>query len=271
MLDEASRSRVDVLVAERGVGMGDPVAHGADPQTSIGAGVLALAAGRVDAVVSAGSSGATVAAAVMGVGRLAGVRRPALAAILPGAAGPLVLLDVGAGMQVNPVDLIQHATLGAGYARLAAGIARPRVGLLSVGSEPGKGDKLRRTADAALRVHPLSGAAYVGPVEGHDVVTGARADVVVTDGFTGNVLLKGIEAALAAAPGSFPPTSVPRAAALLGVAGTVVVCHGAASPDEIASGIALAARLVRGDVVARLRASTGEGAHDAAWMAEVST
>ena len=81
-------------------------------------------------------------------------------------------------------------------------------------------------------MHPLpTRRATSGSVEGHDVVTGARADVVVTDGFTGNVLLKGVEAALAAAPGPFPPTAVPRAAALLGVAGTVVVCHGAAGGD----------------------------------------
>ena len=259
-LDAAVCARVTVLPVERGVGMSDPVAHGADPHTSIGASVLALASDRVDAVVSAGASGASVAAAVMGLGRMNGVRRPALAAILPGVAGPLVLLDVGAGMQVNPIDLVQHAALGVAYARLAAGVDRPRVGLLSVGSEPGKGDRLRRAADAALRVHTLPGASYIGPVEGDDVVTGARADVIVTDGFTGNVLLKGVEAALAAAPGSFPPTLVPRAAALLGVARTVVVCHGAASAEDVASGLALAARLVRSDVVARLAAAAGIGA-----------
>jgi phosphate acyltransferase len=256
LLEPDARSRVGVKVADRGVGMSDPVAHGADPRTSIGAAVLALAAGEVDAVVSAGASGATVAAAVMGAGRLPGVRRPALTAILPGVAGPLVLLDVGAGMQVNPTDLIQHAALGAAYARLAAGVVHPRVGLLSVGSEPGKGDKLRRTTDAALRLHALPGATYVGPVEGNDIVTGARADVVVTDGFTGNVLLKGIEAALAAAPGSFPPTAVPRAAALLGVVGTIVVAHGAATGEEVASGIALAARLVRSDVANALQSGS---------------
>jgi len=237
--------------------MGDPAAHGADPQTSIGAAVLALASARVDAVVSAGASGATVAAAVMGLGRMTGVRRPALAAILPGVNGPLVLLDVGAGMQVKPVDLVQHAALGVAYAHLGAGLARARVGLLSVGAEAGKGDRLRLAADAALRLHSFPDATYVGPVEGHDVVTGARADVVVTDGFTGNVLLKGVEAALAAAPGSFPPTVVPRAAALLGVAGTVVVCHGAATGEDLASGLALASRLVRADVVRRLAAAGG--------------
>jgi glycerol-3-phosphate acyltransferase PlsX len=248
-------SRIATLVVERGVRMNDPVAHGTDRQTSIGAAAQALAAADVDAVVSAGASGATVAAAVLALGRVSGVRRPALAAILPGAQGDLVLLDVGAGLQANAADLVRHAVLGCGYARHAAGIAHPRVGLLSIGSETGKGDALRQAADAALWAHPLPGSSYVGPVEGHDVVTAVRADVVVTDGFTGNVLLKGIEAALAAVP---TPTAVPsrvtqppRAAALLGVAGTVVVCHGAANGADIASGIALAARLVRGGAAVR--------------------
>jgi len=256
-LDPVVRDRVDVLSAQHGVAMTDPVARGADPQTSIGAAMHGLAGDRADAVVSAGASGAIVAAAVMGLRRLPGVRRPALTAILPGAQGPLVLLDVGAGMQVNPVELVQHAVLGAAYARLVAGIDQPRVGLLSVGHEPGKGDKLRRAADAAMRVHAMAGAAYVGLVEGHDVVLGTRANVIVTDGFTGNVLLKGIEAALGTAATTYletyaPPTAVPRAAALLGVAGTVVVCHGAATAPDLASGIGLATRLVRADVAQQL-------------------
>jgi glycerol-3-phosphate acyltransferase PlsX len=251
-LPVADRARVEVLAVDRGVAMTDSVVDGADPDTTLGAAVAALTGHRVDAIVSAGASGAIVTAAVVGLGRVHRVRRPALAAILPGVRGPLVLLDVGAGMQVSPVDLVQHATLGAAYATLAAGVERPRVGLLSVGSEPGKGDRLRRSADTHLRVQAPAVGTYVGPVEGHDVVLGARADVVVTDGFTGNVLLKGIEAALAAAPGSYPPTEVPRAAALLGVVGTVVVCHGAADGADVASGIALAARLVRADVIGRL-------------------
>jgi glycerol-3-phosphate acyltransferase PlsX len=251
-LPAADRARIDTLVVTRGVGMSDPVADGADPGTTIGAAVAALSERRVDAVVSAGASGAIVAASVLGLGRVDAVRRPALTAVLPALAGPLVLLDVGAGMQVSPIDLVQHATLGAAYARLAAGVEHPRVGLLSVGSEPGKGDRLRRAADAALRVQAPAFSSYVGPVEGQDVVLGGRADVVVTDGFTGNVLLKGIEAAMAAAPGAYPPTAVTRAAALLGVAGTVVVCHGAAGGDDIASGIALASRLVGAGVLDRL-------------------
>jgi glycerol-3-phosphate acyltransferase PlsX len=252
LLAPPDRHRVSVLVADRVVAMTAPVTRGTDARTSIGAATQALAEGRVDALVSAGASGATVAGAVVSLGRVSGIRRPALAAMLP---GPLVLLDVGAGLQVNPIDLLHHAVLGAEYARHAAGIETPRVGLLSVGSEPGKGDRLRQATDAALRLHQLGQARYVGPVEGHDVVLGARADVVVTDGFTGNVLLKGVEAALAAAPTAFPSAAVPRAAALLGVAGPVVVCHGAATGEDVASGLALAARLVRGNVIARLTAN----------------
>jgi len=269
-LDPPDRARIEAVGAERGVRMTDPVSHGVDARTSIGASARAVASGRADAAVSAGSSGASVAAAVTAIGRLPGVRRPVLAAILPGAHGPLVLLDVGAGMQCSAADLVHHAAMGAGYAQLAAGRSHPRVGLLSVGTEPGKGDRLRRATDAVLRVHPLGDATYVGPVEGGDVITGARADVVVTDGFTGNVLLKSIEAALDLAAAPFPPTAVPRAAALLGIAGTVVICHGAADVDGIASGIALAAQLVRADVVARLAAASGLTGETAQRLAEVT-
>lgn len=249
--------------------MSEPAARGADPSTTIGAALRALADGRVDAVVSAGASGATVAAAVVACGRLPGVRRPALAAILPALRGLLVLLDVGAGTHADPVDLVSHAELGAAYARIVVGVAQPRVGLLSVGSEPGKGDRLRIAADAALRRHRLVDASYVGPVEGDEVVTAARADVVVTDGFSGNVVLKGVEAALGVSPAAPPPASLPRAATLLGVAGAVVVCHGIARGEEIASGISLAARLVRDDVIAQLTSAAKD--HTAASLAEVPT
>jgi len=142
--------------------------------------------------------------------------------------------------------LARHARLGAAYAAVAHAVVRPRVGLLSVGTEAGKGDRARRTADPLLAAQPLPcGGRYVGFVEGYDVAIGSRVDVVVTDGFTGNVLLKAIEGAYAMAGG--PPASggAPRAAALLGVAGTVVVCHGAAQGTDIASGIALAGHLWR--------------------------
>jgi glycerol-3-phosphate acyltransferase PlsX len=136
--------------------------------------------------------------------------------------------------------------LGAAYAAVAHGVVEPRVGLLSVGTEAGKGDRLRRSADPTLAAAPLPCAArYVGLVEGYDIASGLRADVVVTDGFTGNVLLKAIEGAYAMAGGPPPGGGAPRAAALLGVAGTVVVCHGAARGEDVASGIALAAHLWR--------------------------
>ncbi|WP_233606326.1 phosphate acyltransferase PlsX [Micromonospora sp. Llam0] len=218
---------------------------------SILAGMAAVADGAADAFISAGSSGAIVTAAALGLGRWPTVRRPALVATIPAVAGPVVLLDVGATVEARPATLTQHALFGAAYGAARLGLDRPRVGLLSIGAEPGKGDRVRRTADTLLRslTVPADGR-YVGLVEGHDVTLGDGIDVVVTDGFTGNVLLKGIEGAYAMAGGPEPGRIAPRAAALLGVAGTVVVCHGAASGGDIAAGITLAAGLHRGRVTA---------------------
>jgi glycerol-3-phosphate acyltransferase PlsX len=154
----------------------------------------------------------------------------------------VTLLDVGASLDSSAAVLVQHATLGARYASTLLGLAKPRIGLLSVGAEEGKGDRMRRIADEQLR-RTVPG--YVGNVEGHDVPLGGPADVVVTDGFTGNVLLKGIEGGFALAGGVAATSDVPRGAVLLGVDGLVVVCHGAASGEDVASGILLAARLHR--------------------------
>ncbi|WP_242625253.1 phosphate acyltransferase PlsX [Krasilnikovia cinnamomea] len=228
-------------------------------ESGVRAAVLAVAQGQADAIVSAGNTGATVTSAALGLGRWPGVRRPALAAVLPTVAGRLVLLDVGASVDPDEQTLGMHAQLGAAYAASVHGADRPRVGLLTIGTERGKGDRLRRDAPAVLAGLSLpAGARYVGLVEGNDVVHGAGADVVVTDGFTGNILLKGLETAYALAG---PPTTAsaaddppPRAAVLLGVAGTVVVCHGAAGPDDLAAGIALAATLHRRAAVAAIAA-----------------
>ncbi len=208
--------------------------------------VLAVVQGQADAVVSAGNTGATVTSAALGLGRWPGVRRPALAAVLPTVAGRLVLLDVGSSVDPDEHTLAMHARLGTAYAAAVHGLDAPRVGLLTIGTERGKGDRLRRAAPAVLAALDLpAGGRYVGLVEGNDVVTGATADVVVTDGFTGNVLLKGLETAYALIrpPGS--GDAPPRAAILLGVGGTVVVCHGAATGQDIAAGIVLAADLHR--------------------------
>jgi glycerol-3-phosphate acyltransferase PlsX len=248
---------VTVDPVRRVVGMSDSPLRAVRSDTTVRAGVAAVADGRAGALVTAGASGAAVTAAVHGFGRQPGVRRPALCASLPALRGPIVLLDVGAGTDLTPSELAQFAVLGAVYATAVHGILAPRVGLLSIGSEPGKGDKLRKVAAVALADAILPpGARYTGYVEGHDVTLGAHADVVVTDGFTGNVLLKGIEGAYALAAGhesaSGPPVSVPRAATLLGVPGIVVVCHGAATGADVADGIALAARLYRLNVPGRM-------------------
>ncbi|WP_438841187.1 phosphate acyltransferase PlsX [Actinoplanes auranticolor] len=208
--------------------------------------ILAVAQGHADAVVSAGNTGATVTSAALGLGRWPGVRRPALAAVLPTVAGRLVLLDVGSSVDPDEQTLAMHARLGAAYAAVVHGLVSPRVGLLTIGTERGKGDRLRRAAPAVLAALELpAGGRYTGLVEGNDVVTGTAADVVVTDGFTGNVLLKGLETAYALIRPPGHDDVPPRAAILLGVGGTVVVCHGAATADDIAAGIALAADLHR--------------------------
>ncbi|SDT77589.1 phosphate:acyl-[acyl carrier protein] acyltransferase [Actinoplanes derwentensis] len=229
--------------------------------------VRAVAEGRADALVSAGDTRVLVLSAARELGRWPGIRRPALTAVLPTAAGRLVLLDVGSSVDPDAETLAWHARLGAAYASVVHHVSAPRVGLLTIGTEPGKGDRLRRALPAQLYDLPLpAGARYAGLVEGGDVVLGRAADVVVTDGFTGNVLLKGLETAYALtgppSPDAEPP---PRAALLLGVSGTVVVCHGAARGPDLAAGIALAADLHRRGSVAAiadlLRAQRGI-AHD---------
>ncbi len=254
-LPPAERARITVQPVNAVAAMHESAMRGVRVDTSVRAAVAAVARGRADAIVSAGATGATVTASVVGLGRARGVRRPALAVALPARRAPVILLDVGATVDVGSAALIQHAFMGAGFAQVAHGITSPRVGLLSIGSEPGKGDRLRRVVDAALRTVRLPGdACYAGLAEGDDVATGGRADVVVTDGFTGNILLKGIEGGYAMAGGATGRDTAPRAAILLGVAGIVVVCHGAAAAVDIASGIELAARMHRIDLVRRLSA-----------------
>jgi glycerol-3-phosphate acyltransferase PlsX len=264
-LDPADHSRVHTLAApaeradllrvappaERAAARPDRPAE-SWVESGVRAAVLAVAQGHADAVVSAGNTGATVTSAALGLGRWPGVRRPALAAVLPTATGRVLLLDVGSSVDPDEQTLAMHARLGAAYAAQVHGVVAPRVGLLTIGTERGKGDRLRRATPAVFAALKLpADGTYVGLVEGNDVVLGQAADVVVTDGFTGNVLLKGLETAYAVIgpPGEDVP---PRAAVLLGVAGTVVVCHGAATAQDLAAGIALAADLHRRAAVAAI-------------------
>ena len=234
--------------------------------------------GQADAVVSVGSSGAAMAAAVFTLGRLRGVSRPPLAAVVPSKAGPLVFLDVGASVDATPELLAQFALAGAAFAAVRLGLPAPRVGLLSIGEEPGKGDELRKAAYDALAALPID---FVGNVEGRDIPHGGRADVVVTDGFTGNVVAKGLEGAatmlaevlvaelaevperdallplLAAATDHMSP-EVLGGAVLLGVKGVVVVGHGASTPQGVASCVGTAVQAVREGLVDRIGGALGD-------------
>ena len=197
--------------------------------------------GQAEAAVSVGPTGAVLAGAVLTLGRISS--RPAVAVVVPTPHGPVVLLDAGATSESTPEQLVSHAVLGTAYAE-ALGVVAPRVGLLNVGTEPGKGDQLRKDAHRLLEQAPVR---FVGNVEGHDVPRGGPADVVVTDGFTGNVLLKAVEGA--------STQELPRSALLLGVDGITVVGHGASDAEDVAACIAHAARLAGEGLLERLRAS----------------
>jgi glycerol-3-phosphate acyltransferase PlsX len=227
--------------------------------------------GRADAAVSNGSTGAFVVASVFTLGRLPGVTRPAIAVTVPATHGPVVLLDAGANVECTADLLAQFALSGTAYAAACLHRDRPRVGLLCNGTEPGKGDALRKEAAVLCAELPVT---FVGYVESGAVTSGDVADVVVTDGFTGNVLLKGIEgmhglthgtlardltdpdAALAA----IAPLGADRhgGALVLGVPGTIVVGHGGAGPDAIAACVRLAVDCVRERVVPRVSDAMAE-------------
>ena len=214
--------------------------------------------GAADATVSAGSTGAALAAALFTLGRLPGVTRPAIAVVVPALHGPVVLVDAGANPDAGPDLLAQFALAGAAFAQTSLGIASPSVGLLSNGTEPGKGDETRKAAYVLLAELPVD---FAGNVEGHDVALGGRADVVVTDGFTGNVLLKGIEGALAMTGAPLPERLDPErlgGAVLLGVDGVAVVGHGSSSARAVASCVGVAADAVERGLVPRLRESLGD-------------
>jgi glycerol-3-phosphate acyltransferase PlsX len=193
LLGGEARDRIDVVHASEVVTMHDHPgqAFRQKPDSSLRVAVDRVCQGHGDAVVSAGNSGAMLATCLFVLGRLPGVERPAIVTVLPTPSGPLVLCDAGANVEPKPTHLAQFGVIAAAYDRVVHGRPRPRLGLLSNGSEPGKGNALTREAYALLSA--ARGAfQFVGYVEGSDLFRGV-VDVIATDGFTGNVVLKTCE------------------------------------------------------------------------------
>jgi glycerol-3-phosphate acyltransferase PlsX len=239
--------------------------------------VAAELVGRREAVglFSAGHTGATVMAAHSALGMLTGVDRPALAATIPTRLRPAVLLDAGASVECRPHHLLQFAVMGSSYARVATGVERPRVGLLSIGEEESKGNELTREAHRLLKASPVH---FIGNIEGREIYSGA-ADVIVCDGFTGNVVLKTSEGLVDAVEGLLGDElrgtfssqvgyllsrrafrrfrrrvdySEYGGALLVGVAGLAIVGHGRSSVKAVRNAIAMAYRFALGDFVHRV-------------------
>jgi phosphate acyltransferase len=285
---------VDAAVAI--AGGAEPVrAVRSQPEASIVQAAQAVGDGRAEALVSAGSTGPTLAAATLSIKRIRGVYRPALAVLLPVPGGPVLLLDCGANVEVRPEHLVQFAYLGSAFSEAVLEVERPSVGLLSVGEEQGKGTPDVLEAGARLEESSLN---FVGNVEGFDLPA-AGADVIVTDGFTGNVALKVLEgtsrtvrdairdtvksgvvsslggllirARLGRLRDQIDPEAV-GGAILLGLRRPVVVAHGSFGPRGIASAVKLARRAVDERMVERTAAAlTQAGALRSAPAASVAS
>jgi len=235
--------------------------------------------GKASAMISAGNTGATMASALLRMGRIDGVKRPAIATPIPvPGSTPTILLDAGANAEVEVAWLAQFATMGSVFSSARYGIASPKVGLLSIGEEPGKGDTLRKEAYELLSSQ--KGINFIGNVEGRDIMT-TEVDVVVTDGFTGNVALKSLEGALKTVVKSlFTAIGAPQykehadalmpafldlysqfdpdttgGAMLLGLNGVCIISHGSSSARAMVNGIKVARDMVQGDIVEKIRAA----------------
>jgi glycerol-3-phosphate acyltransferase PlsX len=268
---------LSLLEASEVIGMDEKPAEAvrAKPDSSLVVTCRAVVEDKADAVVSAGNTGAMLAAGLLELRRIPGVRRPAIAVTIPARRGPSVLLDSGANADARPEDLVQFAHMGAVFAEEILDVRDPTIRLLSIGEEEEKGNQLTLEAHDLLQAGDLN---FAGNTEGRDLIAGA-ADVVVTDGFTGNVALKLVEGTIknlleafreevgASVRGRIGGLLIRPAARrlrdrldpdtyggayLLGLRGLVVIAHGNSSRRAIANAIRLAARGVEHDVVGRL-------------------
>jgi glycerol-3-phosphate acyltransferase PlsX len=276
----AAPERVEILDASEIIGMDEEPASAvrAKKDSSIVRSAEAVRDGNAAAMVGAGNTGATMAAALLRFGRIKGVHRPAIALPIPIVGDPRIqlLVDGGATVDPDPEWLVEWAELARAYARVRLGVDEPTVALLSNGEEPGKGDALRKRAAELLA--DVKG--FVGNVEGRDVMR-RSADVIVTDGFTGNVTLKTLEGAVLGLAGLVfgvvDEPGAPWAAAadalklrlleaaapllpdntggalLLGVEGVCIISHGSSSATAIVNAVRVARDCVQADVVSRLR------------------
>src|SRR5947199_2827497 len=273
---DVDRARVQIVDAADVIDMAEsPAALRRKPAASIKLAAETVARGRAAALFSAGHTGATVMAAHGAFGMLAGVDRPALATTVPTRRRPAVLLDVGASVECRPAHLLQFAVMGSMYARVAFGIDAPRIGLLSIGEEETKGNELTREAHRLLKASSL---AFIGNIEARDVYSG-EADVIVCDGFTGNVALKiseglvdvvedllreELSSTITMRVGSLLTRRALRhfrrrvdyseygGAPLLGVAGVTIVGHGRSSARAVRNAVVLAYRFADTQFIARV-------------------
>lgn len=271
-------SNISLVEASEVIGMDEHPANAVRKKkdASIVVATRLVKLGEADAVVSAGSTGAQMAAALLGLGRIKGIDRPAIGTVLPTAEGGKLILDVGANLDATPEHLCQYALMGSIYAEKILGIPKPRVGLLNIGSEEGKGNELTQKAYALLKVAPVN---FIGNVEGRDVPYG-RADVVVCEGFVGNVLLKTAEGlagvlfqlikekitsnifrklgALAVKPGLKEISQMMDyaeygGAPLLGVNGISIICHGSSKSKAIFNAIRVAQECIQVRLIEHIR------------------
>lgn len=275
--------KIPIVHAEEALDMGEgALASWRKPKSSIAIACHLIKQGRASALVSAGSTAGVVATSRLRLKGQQGVMRPAIAVTLPTSPRPTILLDAGASVDVKPEGLVQFAALGTAYAQILLGVERPSVGLLTIGAEPGKGNKVTKRAYELLS-GGSHGIEFAGNVEGHDLLSG-EVNVVVTDGFTGNVALKTMEGTIRTAfseiRGAMTASAPARVGALLqrrrllelrerldpdtygggvllGLNGTVVIAHGASHARAITSACELAHRLAAGRIVERIREQVG--------------
>lgn len=278
-----SNPRLSVEHASQIIGMGEPPAQVLKKKkdSSISVGLKLQKEGKADAFISAGNTGAVMAQSLLTLGRIKGITRPAIMTIFPTMRDPCIVLDVGANVDSKPIHLLHFAVMGHVYAREFLDRPNPKIGLLSIGEEPAKGDELTVLTHSLLKESKLN---FIGNVEGRDIIQGVT-DIVVCDGFVGNVILKlsesviylvmsMIKSATSVSPvrrlGALlmkPTFDVLKknlnyeeygGAPLLGIGGVSIICHGGSSPKAIRNAIQTARFSVKRDINRHIRAQLRE-------------